>query len=127
MLVVSALLVSAALPLRELVAQRNEISALQGDQDRAHERVAALEAERGRLGDPAYVAAEARRRLHFVLPGETSYVLILPTPEPGEQETLASPGAEAPWYSQVWGSVQAADSPPEPETPALVPSPAPTP
>lgn len=113
-LVVSALVVSAALPLRELVAQRGEIGELRAEQAQAQERVDALEAEKDRLGDPAYVAAEARRRLHFVLPGETSYVLILPTPAPGEQEELAGPGEDAPWYSQVWGSVQAADAEPAP-------------
>jgi len=118
-LVVCALVVSAALPLRELFAQRGEISALEQEQAQAQARVDALEAEKARLGDPAYVAAEARRRLHFVLPGETSYVLVLPSPQPGAVDDLdAGEVSDEPWYSQVWGSVEVADAPPEPVIPA---------
>ena len=109
------MLASAALPLREYLAQRQEISALEEQQRATRERIAALEAERERLKDPAYVAAEARRRLHFVLPGETAYVVLAP-------EQVAAPptpakSKQAPWYSQVWGSVEQADRP--------APSPAP--
>lgn len=109
------LLASAALPLREYIAQRQDIAALEQQQSEARERIAALEAERERLKDPAYVAAEARRRLHFVLPGETAYVVLAP-------EEVAAPATpakskQAPWYSQVWGSVEQADRP--------APSPAP--
>jgi cell division protein FtsB len=111
-LVVCGLSLSAALPLREHLAQRDEIAQLEGEQRQALERVAALEAERDRLQDPAYVAAEARRRLHFVLPGETAYVVL--APEPGAVEEEAK-GPEAPWYSQVWGSVEEADRPAPPK------------
>ena len=109
------LLASAALPLREYLAQRQQISALEEQQDAARERIAELEAERERLKDPAYVAAEARRRLHFVLPGETAYVVLAPE----EAAAPATPprSRQAPWYSQVWGSVEQADRP--------APSPAP--
>lgn len=118
-LVVCAIVVSAALPLRELLAQRGEISALEQQQEQARARVEALEAEKARLGDPAYVAAEARRRLHFVLPGETSYVLVLPSPKPGAVDDAdAGAVSDEPWYSQVWGSVEVADAPPEPVIPA---------
>lgn len=108
-LVIGALVVSAALPLRELLAQRSEISGVRTAQAATRERVSALEAERARLADPAYVASEARRRLQFVLPGETAYVIIRPTPAPGADSPVK---ASAPWYSQLWGSVRAADAPP---------------
>ena len=131
-LVACALVVSAALPLRELFSQRGEIGRLEQDQSQAQARVDALEAEKTRLADPAYAAAEARRRLHFVLPGETSYVLILPTPDPGALAAgSVGSGSDAPWYSQVWGSVEIADSGAEPApsnpAPTPVPSPAPAP
>lgn len=115
-LVVCGLLVSAALPLREYLAQRADIAALEQEQSETRERVAALEAEKARLQDPAYVAAEARRRLHFVLPGETAYVVLAPEEAAAAAQEKAK-GVEAPWYSQVWGSVQQADRP--------APSPAP--
>lgn len=119
-------MVSVALPLREYLSQRAEIGTLQASQGEAQQRVTALEQERGRLQDPAYIAAEARRRLHFVLPGETAYVLVQP---PAAQESgpvgESSPGAggpagsapdganapPAPWYLQMWGTVREADRP----------------
>ena len=109
-LVAAGLLASAALPMREYVNQRSEIAELEAAQAAQRERVAALEAEKQRLQDPAYVAAEARRRLHFVLPGETAYVVLAPEESLVEQEQKAE-AAEAPWYSQLWGSVQEADRP----------------
>jgi hypothetical protein len=100
--VVCGLLLSAFLPMREYLAQRGDIAQLESEQAQARKRVAALEAERDRLQDPAYIAAEARRRLHFVLPGETAYVVLAPEETPTEVEAEGPVGATAPWYSQVW-------------------------
>lgn len=111
-LVAAGLLASAALPMREYLNQRSEIAALEAEQAQTRGRVAALQAEKQRLQDPAYVAAEARRRLHFVLPGETAYVVLAPEKVRVEDE---GKGPEAPWYSQVWGSVQQADRPAPPK------------
>ncbi|MCW2499178.1 MAG: septum formation initiator family protein [Frankiales bacterium] len=115
-LVVCALVVSAALPLREYLSQRGQIAAAQAKQAAAAARVQALEAQLRQLQDPAYVKAQARTRLHFVLPGETAYVVLAPSakPVPAGRAALAgatASGPEAPWYSQVWGSVKAADRP----------------
>ncbi len=119
-LVLCALVVSAALPLREYLGQRGQIVAAQQKKAQHEARVKALEAQLRQWNDPAYVAAQARSRLHFVLPGETSYVLLTPSaaPEATEQRPGArATGPEAPWYSQVWGSVQAADRPVPTATP----------
>jgi cell division protein FtsB len=105
-LVVVTLVVSAALPLREFLSQRGEIAELAAANAAAGERVEALAAERKRLDDPAHIAAEARRRLHFVLPGETAYIVI--PPEPAAEP---DPDADSPWYSQLWDSVGDADRP----------------
>jgi len=113
-LVIGALVVSAALPLREFLAQRGDIGEMRAQQAATRERVAELQAEKARLADPAYVAAEARRRLHYVLPGETAYVVLQPSPAPGSESPVS---AAAPWYSQLWGSVQAADEPAPAPTP----------
>ena len=110
MLVVGALIVSAALPLREFLNQRSEISQVRTDQAAVRQRVADLEAEKARLADPAYVASEVRRRLHYVLPGETAYVVLAPTAPPAAA-AAARAKAASPWYTQLWGSVRAADAP----------------
>jgi cell division protein FtsB len=114
-LVVCALVVSAALPLREFLSQRGTIARLEQQQALQRERVEALEAAKRRLQDPAFVQAEARRRLHFVMPGETAYVLL--APEPGQapagataEQVAEAAGPEQPWFSQLWSSVQAADA-----------------
>ncbi|MBK5306017.1 MAG: septum formation initiator family protein [Frankiaceae bacterium] len=115
-LVLCALVVSAALPLREFLSQRADIRQLQQSQDAARARVAALEEQKARLADPDYIAALARERLHFVRPGETAYVVIAPsaapvTPADARRAASAPIGPEAPWYSQLWGSVRSADRP----------------
>lgn len=111
-LVLCALVMSAALPLREYLAQRGRIGQLEQSQAAQRGRVSALEQQRALLADPSYVASLARERLHFVKPGETAYVVLGPdlatTPAPAV--TTAPPaGSNAPWWSQLWGSVRAAD------------------
>lgn len=131
-MVVCALLVSAALPLREYLSQRGQIAAAQAKQARQKARVQALEDELQRLKDPAYLKAQARARLHFVLPGETPYVLLTPSaaPLPSGRSALTgatATGPEAPWYTQVWGSIRAADGPAAHPTPAPRPRPSQSP
>jgi len=121
-LVVCALVVSAALPLREYLSQRGQIAAATAAQEQAKARVAALQAQLEQLHDPAYVKAQARTRLHFVLPGETAYVLLTPSPAPVTSGQAAVPGVtaagpESPWYSQIWSSVKVADRPMPTATP----------
>ena len=109
-LVVCAVVVSAALPLREYLSQRSAISAAVAAQAAQRARVATLEQQQGQLQDPAYVRSQARLRLHYVLPGETAYVVIGgDAPAPVRAARQVSATSRSPWYSQLWGSVQAAD------------------
>jgi cell division protein FtsB len=115
-LVVCALVVSAALPLREFLSQRGDIRRLEQSEAAARHRVTALEEQKARLSDPAYVAALARDRLHFLRPGESAYVVIAPTapaaaPKDAKRAADAAVGPNGPWYSQLWGSVRSADRP----------------
>ncbi len=106
-LVAGLLLLTLAVPVRSWFAQRAEIAGLRADVEAARERVAALEVQKERWDDPAFVAAEARRRLHFVLPGEIGFVTL------GSEESILADSAEstpdAPWYSTMWGALQQAD------------------
>jgi len=124
---VCTLVFSAALPLRTYFAQRAEISSMEREQAETRERVEALEHARQQLEDPAFVAAEARRRLHMARPGEVTYVVIPPEGEgPADAAEGAAPpagGPEAPWWAQVWASVAEADQPAADE-PAAQPGPA---
>ena len=111
-LVLCALVVSAALPLREFLAQRGRIERLEQQQQAQRERVAVLEHQRRLLDDPAYTARLARERLHYVQPGETAYVVL--GPETADRAVPGRSGTEAadaaPWYTRLLGSVQDADA-----------------
>ena len=108
-----ALVVSGALPLREYLSQRGAIDAAVATQAAQRERVASLEQQQGQLQDPAFIRSQARLRLHYVLPGETAYVVLgsAGAPGPADPKGRRQPtkGSGRPWYSQLWGSVQVAD------------------
>lgn len=113
-LVLCALVVSAALPLREYLAQRGQLGQLEQSQAAQRVRIAALTQQKTMLGDPTYVASLARERLHFVKPGETTYLVLgaqdpAVTAQPEQAEHPAGP--TAPWWSQLYGGVRTADRP----------------
>lgn len=113
-LVAVTLILALAVPVRTWFAQRAEIAQLRADVAATRERVEELRQEQERWADPAFVAAEAKRRLHFVLPGEVGYVTL--GAEPTAEEAAALAAAEAaPWYATLWGAVQAADAAEESE------------
>ena len=74
-LIVAALLVLAA-PLKELVLQRQQIAELQASIDQAQQDVDDLNAQVARWSDPAYIQAQARERLYYILPGDISYLIV---------------------------------------------------
>ena len=118
---VFALLVLAlSVPVRAWLSQRAEVAALRADISASSERIAELQTELGRWSDPAFVSTEARRRLHFVLPGEIGSVTISGDGRPAEA-VLSEAAATAPrgWHSVVWDSLERADRPlPAPKGPA---------
>jgi hypothetical protein len=106
-LVAATLMVTLAVPVRSWFAQRAEIAGLRADVLSARERVSGLEIQEQRWEDPAFVAAEARRRLHFVLPGEVGYVTL--GSGAAVAEAAGDQGSPAPWFSTLWGALQEAD------------------
>jgi cell division protein FtsB len=107
-LVVCALAVSLAYPLRQYVEQRSRIAALQQRTEESSRRVEELRAQKQRWEDPAYVEQQARERLFYVQPGETGYVIVGEPPGASGTESDAADGEERPWYDQLWRSVDAA-------------------
>jgi cell division protein FtsB len=74
-LVIAALLVLAA-PLKELVEQRQQIAQLEASLAEAQDAVDELNDEVARWEDPAYIEAQARERLYYILPGDVSYLIV---------------------------------------------------
>jgi len=110
-LVFCLLAISLAYPLREYLAQRGDIGSLEAKVAAQEERVAELERTRKRWNDPAFVKAQARERLHFVMPGETQYVVLEPDEAPApapDTGRSSAPAPERPWFSDLWRSVEAA-------------------
>ena len=82
--------------LRSTFSQQSEIDGLHDRIAQQRDKVAALEQEQHRWGDPAYVEQQARERLKFVRVGETSYTVIdTPTAAPASG-ARARPDANAP-------------------------------
>ncbi|MFN8172866.1 MAG: septum formation initiator family protein [Candidatus Nanopelagicales bacterium] len=106
-LVATALLVSMAVPVRAWLAQRAQIADLRAQVDEAAARVEALAVEKKRWDDPSFVAAQARDRLHFVLPGEVGYVAVGAQEQAGATAEAAVAGQ--PWYANLWDGLQQAD------------------
>ncbi|HEY0641512.1 MAG TPA: septum formation initiator family protein, partial [Pseudonocardiaceae bacterium] len=105
-LVVCALVLSVAVPLRNYLAQRGALEETVRQQDTLREQVEELERRQAELSDPAQIEVEARDRLRYVRPGETPYVVQLPTPTtpPAPTETPRSAPRDE-WYSQLWESI----------------------
>ena len=91
------------------VAQRQKLSELQSQVAQQQEEVEDLRAQVARWEDPTYVAARARERLLFAMPGETQYRLTdtsgqdVPLTEAQKQEEAAKEGE---WYSTLWESLE---------------------
>jgi cell division protein FtsB len=105
--VLCAIALSLAYPVREYIAQRRQIGQLETQHKMAAAQVRRLEAEQQRLNDPAYVENQARARLNMCMRHEACYVIFSGQPRSGRPPPpRAKPGA---WYVTLWKSVQQAD------------------
>ncbi|MDQ3275011.1 MAG: septum formation initiator family protein, partial [Actinomycetota bacterium] len=116
--VLAVLLVSYATSLRAWLGQREQIAGLETGITTTQEELAALREERRRWQDPAYVEAEARRRLGWVVPGEIGLRVIDDDGQAwDETSSLTDPAslagaAEPDWWDRAYASVQAAGQEP---------------
>jgi cell division protein FtsB len=110
-LVFCLLAISLAYPLREYLAQRGDIGDYRMRVALQEKRVADLKAQQKKWQDPAFVERQARERLHFVLPGETAYVVLGPAEAPapdGVVESAPRPVVRSPWFTDLWRTVEVA-------------------
>jgi cell division protein FtsB len=75
LLIVAALVVLAP-NLKTLVEQRQQIAQLQTQVDQERANVKDLTGQVDRWKDPAYVEAQARQKLYYVMPGDVSYFVV---------------------------------------------------
>jgi hypothetical protein len=123
------LTISYASSLRIYFAQAHEISAIKADIASRQQRIDALSGELARWDDAAYVSAQARERLGWVVPGETGFTVVGADGEPlgGGAQIEAEAASPAPpqdaWWDKMWGSVEAADKPAPPKPKPKKPKP----
>ncbi len=111
-LVLCAVMVTVAYPLRQYLAQRSQISDLQHQNDRTAAQVASLQTELSKWNDPAYVAIQARELLHYLRPGETGFIVPNPSASP-EPLGIPTPSQQA-WYDRLWNTVKSPSPPAAP-------------
>lgn len=108
--VVCAIVLSLAYPLREYLAQRSRIAELRADNSRMEQQIASLEAKKQRLNQPEYIKQRARERLHFHMPGQRNYIVVDRADADAEGDIEASAQAQQhPWFVNLWRSVEKAD------------------
>ena len=108
--VMCAIALSLAYPVREYIGQRRQIDQLLVTQQSLSQQVKNLQAEQRKFSDPSYIEQQARDQLHYCMTGEKCYVIIgnSPAPDGGPARTTSATS----WYSKLWGSVQKADQTP---------------
>ena len=113
-LVLAVLTISYASSLKAYFQQHSQIQQLRGQIAPARATSTELESEKQRWQDPAYVKEQARARFGYLMPGETSYVVIGADGKPlAAQATLTDPRThdhETPtaWWTAEWRSVHQA-------------------
>lgn len=97
--------------LRGYLTQRAQYDAVLEQIDEARATSTALEEELARWDDDEYVKAQARERLSYVMPGETTYVVVGADDfEDEDGADTASTNAEErlPWYEELRESARVA-------------------
>lgn len=135
--VVCVLTLTIAGPVRTYFGQRTEMKQLSDAEAQLRSQIADLEQQQVKLGDPVFIAAQARERLGFVMPGDIPYQVQLPagaTPEAVPGVDVATTPSGQPWYTSLWHTIadaphgvsqipQAPEAPLPPGSPAPVPLP----
>jgi len=108
--VLAALALAYAYPIRVYLEQRADIARLAAAQDQQQKRINALAEERKKWDDPEYVKTQARKRLLWVLPDETAYLVVDPGVPPdrgGTQKPATKPDSS--WYGKLDASIRSAN------------------
>jgi cell division protein FtsL len=118
--VICAIALSLAYPVREYIAQRRQIDELVAEQQMMQGQVKSLIAQRDMYSNPAYIEQVAEQNLHMCVPSAKCYII-----ENG-QSVIGAPKqarpASAPWYAKLWHSVQQSDASPAAVAPAANPA-----
>ena len=108
-IVLCAIALSLAYPVREYIAERRQIDQLQEQNAAAVAQLKYLKSQQRALASPSRIEQEARDTLHMCFPSQACYEVITATrPHASAPTRLAS----SPWYGRLWESVRKADGAP---------------
>jgi cell division protein FtsB len=105
--VVVLLLVLLASPLNRYFESRSDVSkaATQLHQDQAS--LAQLKAQQQQWGDPGYIQQQARLRLMYAMPGDTTYIVVNHGGSTTDRTVSATSHTKVSgsWNTKLWASV----------------------
>jgi cell division protein FtsB len=111
--VVVLLLVLLASPLSRYFGSRGDVNSAAQQLQHDRERLGQLKKQQALWGDPGYIQQQARARLQYAMPGDTTYIVV----GKGQQNEIArSSGAgrhavvKTAWNDKLWGSISSADA-----------------
>jgi cell division protein FtsB len=107
--VVCAIALSLAYPVREYIAQIRQIDQLEVQQAKIAAQVQHLKVERRELAGQAYVEQQARDRLHMCFPVQTCYEISSGSKPAAARVAPGHRVVVTPWYERLWSSVHEAD------------------
>ncbi len=124
--VVCALALTLAVPLRNYLTQRSEADRVAAQREQLEDDLKQLTRQKQQNDDPAYISAEARERLQYVKPGETPFQVQLPGEVATRPEELSERKRTAdPWFTDLWRPI--VEPQPEPSAAPAPPVPGPPP
>lgn len=117
-LAVIALVLSYGGSLQIYFNQQHQIAVADQEIRERKAEIADLQSQLARWDDPAYVKAQARERLGWVMPGETGYRVVDANGDPigggvvlqSEQRPVTEADSQY-WWQRLAGSLSTADSP----------------
>jgi cell division protein FtsB len=108
LVVIALAVVTTVIPFRQIVQQQNRLEAAHVELERVTAENQLLAEEVTALQTPAEIERLAREKLGYVMPGETSYVIL----EPATTDTppaVEEPTERVPWYRALWNFFTGAD------------------
>ena len=108
--VICAIALSLAYPVRAYMAQRQQIDQLVAQQQTMLTQVKNLRVEQAKLSDRSYIEQLARQELDMCIPGTQCYVVE--GSQPLINGTRPQQSGPAPWYTKLWRSVERAGASP---------------
>jgi cell division protein FtsB len=109
--VLAALALGYAYPVRVYLSQQAEIDRMESGQAAQRKHIDDLAAEVAKWQDDAYVVSQARR-LYMFYPGEIPFVVLWDS-DGAARDAGVTPKAQkpnpGPWYGKLWSSIEVAN------------------